>query len=43
MIKAAFARYGVPEIVDTDQGSQIATIEFADVVLARGCRLSVDG
>ena len=43
VIEQAFARYGVPEIVNTDQGSQFTAIEFTDTVLARGCRLSMDG
>ena len=42
-IEQAFARYGVPEIVNTDQGSQFTAEEFTDVVLAKGCRLSMDG
>ncbi len=43
VIEQAFARYGRPEIVNADQGSQFTAIEFADVVLAKGCKLSVDG
>jgi putative transposase len=43
VIEQAFARYGVPEIVNTDQGSQFTAIEFTDAVLARGCKLSMDG
>ena len=43
VIEQAFARYGVPEIVNTDQGSQFTATEFTDVVLARGCKLSMDG
>ena len=43
VIEQAFARYGAPEIVNTDQGSQFTAIEFTDVVLARGCKLSMDG
>ena len=43
VIEQAFARYGVPEIVNTDQGSQFTAEEFTDVVLAKGCRLSMDG
>ena len=40
VIEQAFARFGVPEIVNTDQGSQFTAEEFTDVVLARGCKLS---
>jgi putative transposase len=43
VIEQAFARYGVPEIVNTDQGSQFTAEEFTRVVLAKGCRLSMDG
>ena len=43
VIEQAFARYGTPEIVNTDQGSQLTAEEFTSVVLARGCRLSMDG
>ena len=43
VIEQAFARYGVPEIVNTDQGSQFTAVEFTDVVLAKGCKLSMDG
>lgn len=43
IIELAFARWGTPDIVNTDQGSQFTATEFADVVLTRGCRLSMDG
>jgi len=43
VINAAFARYGTPEIVNTDQGSQFTAEEFTEVVLAQGCKLSMDG
>ena len=43
VIEQAFARYGTPEIVNTDQGSQFTAEEFTSVVLARGCKLSMDG
>jgi putative transposase len=43
VIEQAFARWGTPEIVNTDQGSQFTATEFTDVVLAQGCRLSMDG
>ena len=39
----AVARYGLPEIVNTDQGSQFTAEEFADAVVDRGCKLSMDG
>lgn len=43
IMEEAFARYGTPEIVNTDQGSQFTATEFTDVVLATGCKLSMDG
>ena len=43
VIEDAFRRYGVPEIVNTDQGSQFTADEFTRVVLAKGCKLSMDG
>ena len=43
VIEQAFARYGTPEIVNTDQGSQFTAEEFTRVVLDQGCKLSMDG
>jgi putative transposase len=43
VIEQAFARWGLPEIVNTDQGSQFTATEFTDAVLAQGCQLSMDG
>lgn len=43
VILEAFSRYGTPEIVNTDQGSQFTAVEFTEAVLARGCKLSMDG
>jgi putative transposase len=43
VIEQALARYGTPEIVNTDQGSQFTAIEFTDAVLGPGCKLSMDG
>lgn len=43
VIEQALARWGTPEIVNTDQGSQFTAEEFTDVVLAAGCKLSMDG
>jgi len=43
IMQEAFARYGTPEIVNTDQGSQFTAEEFTEVVLAKGCKLSMDG
>jgi len=43
VIEQAFARYGTPEIVNTDQGSQFTAEEFTRSVLDCGCKLSMDG
>ena len=43
IIEQAFARFGVPEIVNTDQGSQFTAEEFTQAVLGRGAKLSMDG
>ncbi|UIF89112.1 IS3 family transposase (plasmid) [Cupriavidus necator] len=42
-IEEAFAKYGNPEIVNTDQGSQFTATDFTDAVLDRGVKLSMDG
>jgi putative transposase len=39
----AIAEHGVPEIFNTDQGSQFTLAEFTEPVLARGVKLSMDG
>ncbi len=39
----AIARYGVPEIVNTDQGSQFTSREFTDLLKAHEIRISMDG
>ena len=43
VIEHALARYGAPEIVNTDQGSQFTAEEFTSVVLQAGCKLIMDG
>jgi putative transposase len=43
VLELAFARWGFPEIVNTDQGSQFTADEFTEAVLSRGCKLSMDG
>nr|WP_122984792.1 IS3 family transposase [Paraburkholderia hospita] len=42
-LEEAFAKYGLPEIVNTDQGSQFTATEFTDAVLRRNVLLSMDG
>jgi len=39
----ALARYGGPEIFNTDQGSQFTSEEFTSVLLDRGIKISMDG
>ena len=43
IIEQAFARFGVPEIINTDQGSQFTAEEFTKAVLDSGGKLSMDG
>ena len=43
IIEEAFAKFGKPEIVNTDQGSQFTAEEFTKAVLNAGCKLSMDG
>jgi putative transposase len=43
VLQNAFRRYGTPEIVNTDQGSQFTAQVFVDTVLENGCKLSMDG
>jgi len=43
VIEQALTRWGTPEIVNTDQGSQFTADEFTRVVLDAGCKLSMDG
>jgi putative transposase len=42
-LSEAIARYGAPEIVNTDQGSQFTSKAWTDVVDAAGARVSMDG
>ena len=39
----AITKFGTPEIVNTDQGSQFTASEFANTVLKQGAKLSMDG
>jgi len=43
VLQDAFRRYGTPEIVNTDQGSQFTAKAFIDTVLENACKLSMDG
>jgi len=42
-LEEAFARYGHPDIVNTDQGSQFTAGAFTEAILGRGIQLSMDG
>jgi putative transposase len=42
-LEEAFARYGCPEIVNTDQGSQFTSAAFREALIARGIPISMDG
>jgi putative transposase len=39
----AYRRFGKPDIVNTDQGSQFTAQEFVDAVLGNEVKLSMDG
>ena len=43
IMAAAFARFGTPDVLNTDQGSQFTAEEFVQTVLQRGAKLSMDG
>ncbi len=42
-LEEAIARYGVPEIFNTDQGSQFTSEEFIAVLVKHGIAISMDG
>jgi putative transposase len=42
-LEDALARYGKPEIFNTDQGSQFTSAAFAGVLIEAGVRISMDG
>ena len=42
-LQEALARYGTPEIFNTDQGSQFTDEAFTKVLAAKGVRISMDG
>jgi putative transposase len=42
-LKEAIARYGVPQIMNTDQGSQFTATEFIDVLREHDIRISMVG
>ena len=42
-LEEALARFGPPEIFNTDQGSKFTSDDWLDVLKAAGCRISMDG
>jgi putative transposase len=42
-VEEAIARYGRPEISNTDQGSQFTSADFTGLLNAHGIRISMDG
>jgi len=42
-LEEAFARFGVPEIFNTDQGSQFTSAAFTGALAAAGIKISMDG
>lgn len=42
-LEEAFARYGQPEIFNTDQGSQFTSFEFTGLLKEIGIKISMDG
>ena len=42
-LNEALARYGCPEIFNTDQGCQFTSEDFTEAVLDRGIKISMDG
>ncbi|MBI5420466.1 MAG: hypothetical protein HZA60_10285 [Deltaproteobacteria bacterium] len=41
-MREALARYGTPEIFNTDQGRQLTSVEFIEVLKEAGVRISMD-
>jgi putative transposase len=42
-LEEALARYGTPEIFNSDQGAQFTSEDWLDRLKATGCRISMDG
>ncbi|MDX1252958.1 MAG: IS3 family transposase [Gammaproteobacteria bacterium] len=42
-VRGAIARYGCPEIFNTDQGSQFTSSDFTELLKEHGIRISMDG
>jgi putative transposase len=42
-VEEALAKYGTPQIFNTDQGSQFTSADFTDLLKAHGIAISMDG
>jgi putative transposase len=42
-VQEAIHRYGIPEIFNTDQGSQFTSVEFTQLLKDNGINISMDG
>ena len=42
-VEEALARYGLPEIFNTDQGNQFTSTDFIKMLAARKIKISMDG
>ncbi len=42
-LEEALARFGKPDLFNTDQGSQFTSAAFTGVLLSAGIRVSMDG
>jgi len=42
-LKEALAKYGAPEIFNTDQGAQFTSNDFTQILESQGIRISMDG
>lgn len=42
-LEEALRNYGAPDIFNTDQGSQFTSLEFTNILIQKGIRISMDG
>ena len=42
-LEEAIALYGTPDIFNTDQGSQLTSLDFTDILSRNGIKISMDG
>jgi len=42
-LKEAIDRYGIPDIFNTDQGSQFTSLSFTNILKDHGIKISMDG